>query len=231
MTEHKNIYVTLGGIEVPIKPISPTKVMRAELGVEKAFRDRGEPIDPPTYDVETAGGGVETFEMDATAVEIPGDEEETKKRQIVWMAHTEAVLKLKREQFDITRKIVIEAIDLPLPKDESWVEEQKELYIDVPDDPHARWLHWLETEVLNPQDIIEIITSILSLSAQGILPEEDIKAATALFRSSIYSQAQRPGEQEDTPEPDAEEEGEVVAQPDNAGSGDSEGVEDEPESV
>lgn len=223
------IYVTLGGVEVPIKPISPTKIMKAEIGVEKDFRNRDEPIDTPTYDVETAGGGVETFELDKTAIELPGDEAETEKRQVVWDAHQDALSRLKKEQFDTTRKIVLNSIDLPLPEDETWVEDQKAFYIDVPDDPRARWIHWLETEILHPHDIIEIIASILTLSSQGIIPEEDIEAAANLFRRAVYPKAEGSEEPEDTVGQDAEEEGELVAQPDNAGSRNSESMEKEPE--
>ena len=225
----QTIYVTLSGVEIPIKPISPTKIMKAETGVEKDFRSRDEPIDPPTYDVETAGGGVETFELDETAIEIPGDEVETKKRQIAWTAHQEALARLKTAQFDTTRRIVLNSIDLPLPEDETWVEDQKALFIDVPDDPRARWIHWLETEILHPRDIIEIIASILTLSSQGIIPEEDIEAAAKLFRRAVYPQAEGSEEQEDTSGQDADEEGELAAQPDNAGSDDSESVEQKPE--
>ena len=225
----QTIYVTLGGVEIPIKPISPTKIMKAEAGIEKDFRSRDEPIDTPTYDVETAGGGVETFELDETAIEIPGDEEETKKRQIAWTTHQEALARLKSAQFNITRTIVLTSIDLPLPEDETWIEDQKALFIDVPDAPKERWIHWLETEILHPRDIIEIIATILTLSSRGIIPEEDVEAAAKLFRSAVYPQAERPEEQEDTSGQDAEEEGELVAQPDNAGSDGGESLGDDPE--
>ena len=227
----QTVYVTLSGVEIPIKPISPTKIMKAEIGVEKAFRSRDEPIDPPTYAVETAGGGVETFELDETAIEIPGDEAETKKRQIAWTAHQEALVRLKKEQFDITRKIVLNSIDLPLPEDETWIEDQEALYIEVPDDPRARWMHWLETEILHPRDIVEIIADILTLSSKGIIPEEDIDAAAKLFRRAVYSQAEGPEEQEDTSGSDADEEGELGAQPNNAGSDGSESLGDDSEPV
>lgn len=231
MSKKQTVYVTLSGVEIPIKPISPTKIMKAETGVEKDFRNRGEPIDPPTYDVETAGGGVETFDLDETAIEIPGDEVETKKRRIAWTAHQEALARLKTAQFDITRRIVLNSIDLALPEDETWIEDQEALFIDVPDDPRARWIHWLETEILHPNDIIEIIALILTLSSHGIIPEEDIEAAAKLFRRAVYPQAERPEEQEDTSGQDAEEEGELVAQPDNAGSDSGESLGDDPEPI
>lgn len=231
MSEKQTVYVTLSGLEVPIKPISPTKIMKAETGVEKDFRSRDEPIDPPTYNVETAGGGVETFELDETAIEIPGNEAETKKRQIAWTAHQDALARLKAVQFDTTRTIVLNSIDLSLPEDEAWIEDQKALFIEVPDDPRKRWIHWLETEVLHPHDIIEIIASVLTLSSRGIIPEEDIEAAAKLFRRAVSAQTQGLREQEDTPGQDAEEEGALAAQPDNAGSDDGEGLGDDPEPV
>lgn len=229
MTKEGHIYITLSGLEVPIKPISPTKLMKAEIGVEKTFKDRGEPIDTPTYDVETAGGGKETFDLDEDSILIPDDEEETTKRQADWDAHQDALKRLKKEQYDVTRTIVLKAIDLQLPEDETWIKEQKELYIEVPDKPHERWYHWLETEILHPTDIINLIAQILVLSATGIMPEEDVDAAVALFRRDVSAQPEEPKGEEDSPNKDAKKEGTLGTQSINAGgiSGESLGTKTE----
>jgi hypothetical protein len=224
MTDKRNIYTTLDGLEIPIKSISPTKLMKAELGIEKSFRDKNEPIDTPTYDVETAGGGKETYDLDAESIQVPDNEEETAKRQADWDAHQDALLRLKKKQYDITSKIVLNAIDIPLPEDETWIKEQEDLYIEVPEDPYDRWFHWLETEVLHPTDVINLVAEILTLSATGIIPEEEVDAAVALFRSTVRTQSEEPEEQENTSGEDAEEEGSLGSQPVDAGSDDSESL-------
>jgi len=222
-----NIYKTLDGKDVPIKAISPTKIMRSEIGITKMFRAKGEPIDPPTYEVETVGGGKETHILDETAVMIPGDEEKTAERQALWDAHTDACQRMKQQQYDTTRKIVLDSIDLPLPADESWIRKQEELFIEIPEDLYERWIHWLETEILLPQDIIEIVSDILTLSTKGIIPEEDVEAATELFRRSVYTQARGSEEQENTVEADAEKKRALDAQPDNVGDVSGESVGDD----
>ena len=206
MTNKRNVFTSLSGREVPIQPLSPTKLMRAEIGVENAFRDKGEPIDPPTYEVEVAGGGIEEHELDETAIES-GDAEETARRQEAWDAHQKALTAMKAEQYNITRKIVLDSIDLSLPEDDSWVKEQQDNYIDVPEDPYERWVHWIETEVLLPQDIINIIGDILELSATGLLPEEDVQAAKKLFRRGVYGESESGESEDDTSGGDAETDG------------------------
>ena len=205
MTSRKNVFISLSGKEIPIKPLSPTKLMKAELGVENAFKKRDEPIDPPTYTVEVAGGGIEEHVLDETSIES-GVAEETEVRQDAWDAHVKALTAMKAEQFRITRKIVLDSIDLPLPKDDSWVKEQQDNYIDVPEDPYDRWVHWIETEVLLPQDIIEIIAEILELSATGLLPEEDVQAAKKLFRRGVYGEPESGETEDETSGGDAEDE-------------------------
>jgi len=225
----QRFYTALSGIKIPILPISPTKIMKAEQGVEKAFRNKGEPIDTPIYKVETAGGGFEEFDLDEDSIHLPDDPEETAKRQKDWDLYRDAIKRLKREQFDITRIIVLDAIDLPLPKDESWIKEQEKLYIEVPKDPRKRWMHWLETEILHPNDIVELVAEILILSSTGIISEEDVKAAVGLFRSTVYPQPEESGEREDSPGEDAEEEGSLGTQPVDAGSDSGESLETDTE--
>ena len=225
----RRVYTALSGFEVPIKPISPTKIMKAEQGLEKAFRDRGEPIDIPIYKVETAGGGSEEFELDIDSIQLPDDPEETAKRQKDWDLYQDAISRLKKEQFDITRIITLDAIDLPLPEDTSWIQEQKDLYIEIPENRHDLWMHWLETEILHPSDVVNLVAEILILSSTGIISEEEVKAAVGLFRSTVSSQPEESGEREDSPGEDAEEEGSLGPQPVDAGGdgGESLGIDTE----
>ncbi len=229
MTDNKkaNVFITLGGTLVPIKPISPTKLMKAEIGVEKSFKKRNEPIDVPIYKVETAGGGHESFELDADSILVPDDEKETAKRQADWDAHLDATERLKKEQYDITKRIVLNAIDLKLPKDESWIKDQEDLYIEVPEDPRERWNHWLETEILHPTDVINLIAQILMLSATGILPDEEVEAAVNLFLDSVSPEPEEAGDGSPAEE-NAEEDRALGTQPFHVGDHSSEGMGDDP---
>ena len=228
MSKVKNVFITLDGQEVPIKPISPTKLMKVEIGIENAYKKKGEPIDPPTYTVAVAGGGEEEHELDETSIES-GDTKETERRQKAWDLHIDALDRMKAEKYNITRKIVLNSIKLPLPEDESWIAEQEENYIEVPNDPYERWIHWIETEILLPQEIIQMISQILELSATGLLPEEDVQAAKKLFLDTVYAQPEESEGEENTDREDAEDQGSLVAQSDNVGSSSSKSVGDDPE--
>ncbi len=223
----KNVFTALSGMEIPIKPISPTKLMKAEMGVEKAFKKRNEPIDVPTYKIETVGGGYESYDLDEDSITAPDDEKETAKRQADWDAHQDALKRLREAQFEVTKKIVLNSIDLKLPEDESWIEEQEELYIEVPKDKRERWNHWLETEILHPTDVTGLIAQILYLSASGILPEEEVKAAVSLFLDSVLEESEETGDSDPTSE-DAEEDRTLETKPLHDGDSSSERVGDDP---
>ena len=215
MTQKNHVFTSISGREIPIMPISPAKLMRAEIGIEKAFRKKGLPIDPPTYTVEVAGGGIEEHVLDDSSIES-GDPEETKRRQEAWDAHVEAITEMHAEQLRVTKKIVLESIDIPLPEDDSWIKEQEELYIEVPEDPYERWIHWLETEVLLAQDINEIVLEIMVLSGTGLVSEEDIETMRRLFRGRASSESEQPEDESNPAGGDAQEERTLDSQQDNA---------------
>lgn len=182
----RNVYTTANGFEVPITPISLEELRKAEVGVEKHFRAEGEPLDPPTYDVEVAGGDLQTFPMDAESVLVEGDEEETSKRQALWDAHQDAVDRLKNEQNRVSQVIFMEGIDVELPEGDEWETRQKELYIEVPEDEDEKYWHYLTTIVFkSPNDFVFCIEKILRISAQGIVPEEELDGLISLFRDTV----------------------------------------------
>lgn len=213
MSQDNHVYEARTGWDVPLKPFSATKIIRAEMGVEQDFRDAGEPIDTPTYDVPTAGGGVQTYDLAEDAIKIPDDPEETARRQEAWDAHQDALKRLNAAQFDVTKKIVLRSIDLELPEDDAWVKEQEELHIRIPEEPLERWMHWIDTEVLLPQDVIDMIALILDISATGLVPREDVEAAKRKFRGPLLERSERSGDEEDPAGGHATEEGSVGAQP------------------
>ena len=84
-------FVTRAGKRVRVQAVNWFKVRQIEGVVEREFRERGEPIDPPTYTVEVAGGGTETHAHDAKSSSTPEE-------KAAWQAHLEARQRLLSEQ-------------------------------------------------------------------------------------------------------------------------------------
>ena len=90
-------YKTLSGVKVPYGPVSIQDVLESQLNIEKAFRDRGEPIDEPEYTIQTVTGEEISFPITAdnlTAQNKDGspDAEGSADRQRQWGEHQEALV-------------------------------------------------------------------------------------------------------------------------------------------
>jgi len=223
----RDLFVTPSGIEVPLRPISLQDLFEAQRNIEAHFREQGEPIDVPTYTVTTVAGDVEEHpltekNLDAKNKDGSPNEEETERRHEEWRAHLAAVERMEGEKARVGREIILEGIALEMPADDEWVERQRRRYIQVPDDPEERRIHYLDRIVFRSvTSINECIVQILELSAQGMVTEEELAAVGDLFRRSLQPQPRQPGEQVGAAE-GAGDQGRQVAQQhgDDAGSDD-----------
>lgn len=189
----KLTYTTVGGLVLEYEPISPTAIELSERGTRKKYKDAGEPIDPPTYEAELAGGGTQVFPHDENSVK--GNPE----AEALWIKHTEALQRMNAEIATIKSHIILGAVKLELPADESWIRRQKRQNIEVPAKPTDETdmdaqeeyqeelrIHYLLTEVLKTvEDNYGIVEKIYITSLRGALNEEQIAAASASFRSTL----------------------------------------------
>lgn len=199
MTENKNnIITTTSGIELVIRPVSITVMEGFNSRVRKELEEKGEAVAIPTYELPTAGGGVEVLEHNETTLETDEDKK-------AWQEYIEYEQKISALATERTNNyVLLEGIDIELPEDESWVMKQVEYYgMEVPDNPVERKKHWLTTEILKtPADLVNVFSKILRLSYDG-LAEEDIESAEDSFKAFF-----RVGRKENTAEQNKEVTGE-----------------------
>ncbi len=194
-TERPFIY-TEDGRMVYVKSISLLELTEAEQGLEKHFRAKGEPLDPPNYTVKVAGGGELDYPLTADILETD-DPEETERRKTAWAAHVDAVGRYNAENGRNTQKIILEGVDADVPADGIWEARMRRRYIEVPDDPILKRQKYLLTEVLKtPEDWMRAQNEILLISSSGAIQREAVEAASATFRSQLYSFAGEDGERE-----------------------------------
>ena len=187
---------TVSGRVVKCRPVSDTLVTLALAQIEKEYRGRGEPIDAPTYTltIMLPGGeaGTETHTHDETTLEAPGDEALTKSNKIAWAEHLSAKERLLAAQ-NAKREYLwfMAGLDFEMPANDSWAQEQAELYgIEVPNEPAARKLHYIKTVILvSLEDIIRALETITTLSYSGLVDPEAVRASIKSFRNNLQGAA------------------------------------------
>jgi hypothetical protein len=180
MTDH--FFTTTAGVKIPIQPISLLDLQLAQNAVEKEFRDKGEPIDPPTYEVEVFGSDkLEINPHTEVTIEDASDEEKE-----AWQKYLEAVGRLGDEIEQRTALVFLEGIIFDLPEDDSWIERRKKLFDeDVPEDEDGRKLSYINNVLLKtPADKSGFTLAIQRLSMTGV-NEEAIDAMEELFRGQV----------------------------------------------
>lgn len=185
---------TEDGRKVFIKSISMLELEEAEQGLEKHFRAQNEPLDPPTYTVEVAGGGEVEYPLTADILEVEGNPKETARRKAEWAAYADAVFRFEAEKGRISQEIILEGIDIEVPEDGAWEARMKRRYIEVPeDDPVLKRQKYILTEILKtPDDWLTVQAEILLISSSGAIRREDVEAASATFRSQLFTPQEAP---------------------------------------
>jgi hypothetical protein len=187
-----DFFVNSRGIKVQCLPVEPQYVDKLRERVQREFRDRGEPVDAPTYEIEVLGGGKKTVPHDEKSVQT--DEEKA-----LWQAHVEVTNRLTNE---MTRRVVKALIargvaNEPTPE---WITEQELLGFDLPTDPLRLKIDYAESElIVKAPDVQELMIVPLLLSFTG-LTDEEFKELEANFRGFMENVGTGSGDSSGGPE-------------------------------
>ena len=182
--DKRHIYETVNGREVEYRAISLDAWKMSQRGLERVYRERGEPLDPPTYTIKTASGS-EIYEPHDETTDKNPDE------QAAWDAYKNAQARLDGEINTLLMRYVIDdgMASIVLPSDASWQDKYKARYIDVPTEPQELRDFYITTEVLpTTADVQSITASILLLSEQGKVDPDALEARLDMFRSRMGRQ-------------------------------------------
>ena len=194
--ETETSFTTVMGRIVKCKPVNDTLVTMAFAKIEKDFRARGEPLDPPTYTVQIALAGAqvgtETHPHDETTLEVPGDEAQTAANKLAWANYQAARERLTKAQYEKREWLwLMVGLDVELPAEDDWAREQEALFeITVPTDPQARRLHYIKTVVLSTLvDFTRALETVTLLSYTGMVDPEVVRASIDSFRNKVQREA------------------------------------------
>lgn len=183
--EKKHIYTTVNGLEVEYKAISLDALRLSKRGIERQYRERGEPLDPPVYKWKTASGAEISDPHDATT---PKSEEE----QAAWDAFIDATNRLNYEYNAVLMRYVLDdaLIQIALPEDTTWQEKHKARYIEIPTKLQELRDFYITAEVLPTKpDMNGLVASVLLLSEQGKVDPDALEARLDLFRGRVRRKA------------------------------------------
>ncbi len=186
-----DIYLeTVDGRKWKLTPVSGDLISRVLAKVDKEFKERGEPIDPPTYDVPLIGGGSEKFAHDTKSIEQKNDPELTEQ----WKKYQDAqerLFKVKSDKrFDLRLRegLYPNVKESEYYKSDEWVKRHTAYGIgdDIPTDEEERLKYFVFTEVLKTQeDTYRFIATMQVLTNQGRIDQQEVDRLLGLFRSFI----------------------------------------------
>lgn len=169
-------FTASSGIEVTLKPVPQLLVDSARNSVEYP--------ELPYYEIEI-GDDVEKHELTEDTLK---DEDLTPEEraefeatlQEYYLTYAKADEQLRDNMMNV---MFLRGVEVELPEDDSWAEEQLLFGVKVPESPAARRLHYVKTEVImNAEDMISMFDGIMRVSG---MPEEYLREAQDSFRSAM----------------------------------------------
>jgi len=167
------IYTSARGVQAEFSPMPPMLVARMETQIDAEFGV----IEPPTYTVETIGGGSTTLVHTQETIE-------TDEQQAEWDAYiARKAARDEKQQSMMLRALQLECLRPIIDEDDDWMDRLEFVGITVPDNKYDRHLLWVESQFIgHPDDIIACLTIPMQLAgvAQG-----DMAAAESMFRDTV----------------------------------------------
>lgn len=183
-----NFIITTAGRRVEFQPVAQRDIEKAVAVIEREFKARGEPLDPPWYysiEPDANGNGGEKVFWDAASVAKDGTVEDKE----AWAKYQDAVTRLafardlRATEVMLLRGIKNEVDKRPTPE---WIKEQEYWGIELPSDPRKLQLEYIDSEILiAPIDKIAATKKVALLNLNGVASEEDIASVEATFQNAM----------------------------------------------
>lgn len=185
--------ITTAGRKVELQPVAQRDIEKAVAVVDREFKARDEPLDPPWYwsvEPDESGQGGEKMFWTAADVAKDGTQEEKE----AFLKHQDALTRLAKGREEratemmLLKGIKLEADKMPTPE---WVKEQEYWGIELPTDPRKLALEYIQSEILKtPFDIIQATKKVVLLNLNGVVSEEEIASVEATFQNALEEAAQ-----------------------------------------
>ena len=183
----KREFVTREGRKLKLRPVSQLLLTSMREKMRREWCGRGEPLDPPTYEVVTVAGDKEVFPLTKDVADNGTPEEKAS-----WAAHLFALERFERAHEKAFLAVILELGIEPDKgfSDPSWIKTAQRLGADVPEEEGERRAFYLATVALvDPDDIADALMQISLISQAPGLDGEAVDSALKLFRRPIHERA------------------------------------------
>ncbi len=185
------------GYTLEFRPISRVKLARINLAVIKEFQERSELLDTPTYyTVEPTDSNPEGIKEPHNETTLTTDEDKK-----AWALYKNTRDRLLEEQTVRTCKFVLfKGIVTDFEPTEEWLEQERKLGIELPEDKDDLKLEYLYDEILvSPKNVGLATSRPLVLGDEGVITNVEVEAVEDTFQGNV-----EPGA--DTEEPSSSDE-------------------------
>lgn len=203
---HGKTIFTSKGIALDITGISPLLIAKLQsTGVLPDVPTRKVMVD---FGMDMEEGAEPVYQTEELSEKDLQDDIE-KKQWAEYVAKRDAVLRRRNDNF--LKAVFAKGVSIDMSRLEGWEAEMAYLEVEVPDNPLARKVDYIQTEAIaNTEDMIEVIIGVLGESGIG---EEDLAEIRASFRDTVRRDT--PGE---TIDPDQQVEVESSIYGDESGA-------------
>jgi hypothetical protein len=187
-----NTYVTENGTHLELQAISLYEIDLIKDGTKEKWRKRGEPVDPPTYTIETVGGGKVTKPLTADILEVEDDEAETERRKNEWSLHENALDRMREEISKLITDLFLDGIVNITEVPQEWIDKKKKRNIAIPTDADDLLTLYKRVEIAKTyMDVIGIREKVTALSLPRIPKSSAVGAAEKSFPGGVQEEAGR----------------------------------------
>jgi len=217
MAKIREKYTTEEGVELTLVPVRSVLVQAAALRVEDEFRERGEPVDPPTYKFKDVSDAIlempHAVEGELNTLDVPDDPQATARNWASWNRHQECLMRLALAQEERRIKMLyMLGIECELPN--GWEETLEIAGIEVPEKLLERKFAYLWYVALSVYDKLIVRGKMEALSigkavtqAQRDLFQQALQSSVEKRAGEIFGTALQRVEQGGQMVPDAEARG------------------------
>lgn len=193
----QDFFINSLGRVVYCNPLPHDQLSKVENEVEKSYRSRGEPLDPPTYSFQAEGGGQVTVVHDEATILDPKTSEEDK---AAWAKHQDALRRFVAERDDRSlRYLCIRGVKVDVTGSEfkDWLEEERFITGTVPESEFEQRYQFIRSRLVvttmepdNPEktellsDRLKLMETCFLLGFKGATREQ-IEGFKDFFRLTV----------------------------------------------
>ena len=176
------------GGEIHLRAVSQYDVIDILRVSREAFEEEHGEVRCPTFELPLGGGELGSAGSQRVQYTVDNIQGAPSDDVTAWRTYQTLKTLWQHESFQVTARVLLSdgVVEDP-PDNGEWQEKYIRRGIDIPEDPDARKVFWIERQVvLGPGELITLVSTIQALASAEVLAAADVAADT--FRDPVESQ-------------------------------------------